>query len=51
MDDKVELTFGFNVFRTLLDEKRSTMTGLARTFCEVFLECDDLKRMNELIAC
>lgn len=50
MDDKVELTFGYEILRTLLNERRPIMTGLARTFCEGFLAGDDLKRINELIA-
>jgi hypothetical protein len=50
MDDLTELTFGFNVFRSLLQEAIGAQSGLVRDFCRGLLEDDDLKIIQRHIA-
>jgi hypothetical protein len=48
--DTEELTFGFNVSRSLLQEAMASKDGLARAFCQVLLEAIDSERIKELVA-
>jgi hypothetical protein len=50
MDDTEELTFGFNVSRSLLQEAIAARDGLVRSFCRGLLEFIDSNRIKELIA-
>jgi hypothetical protein len=50
MDDTTELTFGFNVFRSLLQEAVGTREGLAHVLCRGLLEGDDFNIIKEHLA-
>jgi len=48
MDDKEELTFGFNVSRSLLQIAVATGDQLTRMFCEELVDEEDLKKIRTL---
>jgi len=48
MDDKEELTFGFNVCRSLLQAAVATGDKLTRMFCEELVDEEDLKKIKTL---
>jgi Protein of unknown function (DUF2971) len=48
MDDREELTFGFNVSRSLLQAAVATGDHLTRLFCEELVDEEDLKKIRTL---
>jgi hypothetical protein len=48
MDDKEELTFGFNMARSLLQAAVATGDQLTRMFCEELVDEEDLKKIKTL---
>jgi hypothetical protein len=50
MDDAEELTFGFNVSRSLLQKAIAVKGGLVRAFCQDLLRIIDSNKIKELIA-
>jgi hypothetical protein len=48
MDDKEELTFGFNVSRSLLQAAVATGDELTRLFCQELVDEEDLRKIKTL---